>query len=76
MNLPCKECICLAICKGIYKEAYLQQKRICYINSRRSLTDRCTILSDWLIGDKQSGPDYKENVNGFHKYFVNMLGLE
>lgn len=75
-NFPCKDCITFAICKGIYKEAYLKEKRICYISSRRSLTDRCTILSDWLIGGEYATLHFKENVRGFHNYFVNILGLE
>lgn len=70
-NIPCKECICLPICKVTYNTRLSIPNE--YVNSKalalNILFNKCSILDSYIINNTiDREPNFKR-INKLHKFF-------
>ena len=72
-NLPCKNCICFALCNAIYKNELILKDGSGSFQARNALQKRCTLLFRYLYRGKhpnQNRKEFEERVNSLHDFFT------
>jgi hypothetical protein len=67
MNIPCKTCITLSICKSFYT-SHREISDIFGTGTRRQLEKKCSIIKNWLHFSFSVGV-IPENVKELHRFF-------
>lgn len=53
-NIPCKDCLCLAICRSKYNEKD---------STLFQLTDKCSLLNNYLFNNDESKTNYRYTID-------------
>jgi len=63
MKFPCKECICLPVCKERYNEGFHNGA----IAARAQLTNNCSLLLDWVNYNVNLYIDFSMPLHRFYR---------